>query len=60
MFAARLQFTSHDPDPDPRLHGGIDAFALTIGALTPDNFVLPSGTPIPFPEGEQVDAWSVF
>jgi len=53
--------SSHDPDDDPRgLRGGIDAFALTIGALTPEQFVLPSGTPIPFPEVEQADAWSVY
>jgi hypothetical protein len=53
--------SSHDPDNDLRgLRGGIDAFALTLGALTPENFVLPSGTIIPFPEGEQVDAWSVY
>jgi hypothetical protein len=53
--------SSHDPDNDIRaLRGGIDAFALTVGALTPDNFVLPSGTPIPFPEAEQVDSFGIF
>jgi hypothetical protein len=42
--------TTNDPDGDPRgLIGGIDAVAITLGALEPEDFVLPGGDVIPFP-----------
>ncbi len=52
--------TDQSPDSLRALTGGVAAFALTLDALQPEDFVLATGVPIPFPEGESLDTWAVY